>query len=75
MSTKSIFSQNLKYKRKQNRWTQQKAADQMGVPLKRYQSYEYDIAEAPHAVLIKAKEVYKETIDRLLTVNLTITTV
>jgi len=60
------LNKNLIHLRKQKGWTQHLTATLLGIPLKRYQAYEYEYATPPPIMLVKMAGLLEVDLTKLL---------
>lgn len=61
-----MLAENLKYLRKEHALSQQKIADILGIPQRRYSNYETGTSEPNIETLIKIADYYKISLDYLV---------
>ena len=66
----SILSENMRYLRAQQKYAQQKIADDLLITRGRYAKYEDDATEPPIEILVRISKYYRVSIDLLVGVNL-----
>lgn len=61
-----MLAENLKSLRKERKLSQQKIADILGIPQRRYSNYETGTSEPNVEMLIKIADYYKVSVDYLI---------
>jgi transcriptional regulator with XRE-family HTH domain len=64
------IAKNIRVLRKNENWTQKKAAQKLGITVGKYASYEQSCADPGICVLIKMSQVFKISLDDLMKKNL-----